>query len=177
MKKVLDRPALQLEALCPGLVKPGFCTPTHHRLGQASASPRPSPSFLGTGCGMLLESATLQGTLSHTHLGVEGGGVEMTHGSSLGSKGEGCEGAVGPRGGQGVHFLTRSQELCTLSVGREAEATFTERPLGPELSDISRRTAPTLVGIAETAEPGRSGTRLPQDSIRSQWTSWGGHFC
>lgn len=66
---------------------------------------------------MLLESATLQGPLSHMHLGVEGGGVETTHGSSLGSKGAGCEGAMVPQGGQGIHFLTQSQELWTLSVG------------------------------------------------------------
>lgn len=68
---------------------------THHRLGWASASPRPSPFLLGTGCRMPLNLFPCK-ACCHTYLGMEGGIVEMTHGSSLGPEGVGCEGAVGP---------------------------------------------------------------------------------
>lgn len=186
MKKVLDRSALQLAALCPGLVRPGFCTHTHHRLGWASASPRLSPSFLGTDCGMPLESATLQGLLSHTSwCGRRCGDDTWFIPWALGG---GMEGTVGPPRQAGHPLSDAEQELWTLKVWREEEATFTEHPAwswafsGKKDQAIRCPWSPPqgggtcLGGITETAEPGRSRASPPQDSIRFQWTSWGGHF-
>lgn len=108
---------------------------THHGLGRASASPMPSPFLVGTGCRMPLNLLPCK-ACCHTYLGMEGGIVEMTHSSSFGPEGVGCEGAVGPRSGQGFQY--RVGALETESVGREEEPTFTEHPLGPRLSKVRR---------------------------------------
>lgn len=156
MKKTLDRSALQLEALCPGLGRPGLCTHTHHRLGWTSASPRPSPSLLGKGCSCHWNLLPCE-ACCHAHLNVEGGSCG-DHSSV--SWARGCrevEVQWDPKAGRASTSLHRSGALeAEWGGGRRRRgrrlagagpfSTFSEHPLGPGLSEVTGTRQPCSHG-------------------------------
>lgn len=169
MKKALDRPALQLEAQCPGLAKPGLCTHTAGLAGSPLLKALPLPPWkrLLNATGICYPEMP---ALTHILVWREGG-VKMTHGLSLGPEGPEMWRCCGTPRWAAHPFSVTEQEHWRLSVGRE-EATFIEHSLvlGSEMNGTRQPCfhgtphgvgAVHLVGITEMSEPGRSGTDPP----------------
>lgn len=127
-----------------GLGKPGLLH-KHLRLGGAL------PSLLGKG------RRRLSNLLAHTAGSPTHLGLEMdSRFCLLGPRGQGCGGAMGPRGRWGHHFLSQTEwgGQRRRPAGPGPYSAFTEHPLGPGLPEVTRSREPGSQGLLTAGESG-----------------------
>lgn len=154
-----------------GLGKPGLLH-KHLRLGGAL------PSLLGKG------HRRLSNLLAHTAGSPTHLGLEMdSRFCLLGPRGQGCGGAMGPRGRWGHHFLSQTGwgGQRRRPAGPDPYSAFTEHPLGPGLPEVTRSREPgsqgaphgrgvrgsASGGLTETSQPGTPGKGPPRTNLGS----------